>query len=80
MAAVTRVNRGTKISPIMWAVTTHISKQNGQVRSSPIACRKPLGCRTSYFSSAGPAVPWYRVKGARNGLVAAVLLRVRESL
>lgn len=53
-------------------MATHTPVQNGQLMSSPTVFWAPVP-RTSSFSSAGPAVPWYRVNGAHSGLVTGSL-------
>ena len=77
---ISRVSRGANTRPMVKPVAIQTSRQNGQVISSPIECRRPPVERTSSITSAGPPVSWYRVNGARSGLVTASLVSVRESL
>lgn len=77
--AMKRVTRGAKSSPTENAATTQRSRQKGQIRSSPIALRRPVPREVS-SSSAGPPLPSSSVKGARSGLVTLSLAISRLSL
>jgi len=76
VAATSRVSRGAKTRPAPSPVATHTPRQNGQLISSPIACRSPSP-RTSSLTSLAPVGSWYRVNGARSGLVTLSLASTR---
>jgi hypothetical protein len=79
--AASLVSRGASTSPPVRPVATHIARQNGQVISSPMACRTGLPwSRTTSLTSAAPPGSVYRVNGARNGLVTESLASSRLSL
>ena len=54
--AISRVSRGANTRPTVKPVAIQTSRQNGQVMSSPIECRRPPWYRTSSMTSAGPPV------------------------